>query len=76
MTNAQALKLLSDATQPGNIGRLTRGDFVNIEIALGVFAELVKRAEQAQPDVPPRNGRDLWAERPEDTPAPTRASEP
>jgi hypothetical protein len=50
MTSEQALKLLGDATEPQNIPRLTRSDFVNINAALVVVdAALKELAELKNP---------------------------
>lgn len=41
-TPEQSLALLSEALQPGNITRLNRTDFVNVELALQNVAAALK----------------------------------
>lgn len=51
MNPLQALNLLATATEPQNIGRLTRADFVNVQHALDVLRQVVERPEARS--VPP-----------------------
>lgn len=54
MNPEQAVNILNQATQPANIGRLTRQDFVNIETALQSLAKMVqdKKAEEEKANPP------------------------
>lgn len=42
ITPEQALNILSAATEPNNIGKLTRADFVNVNAALIVLDAALK----------------------------------
>lgn len=41
-----ALQVLDLATQPENIGRLTRADFCNVEAALSILSQTIKHLEE------------------------------
>lgn len=43
MTPEQALQVLDQATQPQQVGRLSRADYVAVDAALRVLADLVNK---------------------------------
>ena len=45
MTPSQALQILSDATEPSNIGKISRQGFIAIQKALEVLAALIPKDE-------------------------------
>lgn len=45
MKAQQALQVLDQATQPQQVGRLSRADYVAIDVALRVLADLVNKPE-------------------------------
>jgi hypothetical protein len=42
MTPEQALQILSDATEPSNIGKISRQGFIAIQTAIEVLAQVIK----------------------------------
>lgn len=46
MTPKQALDVLSQATDPRVVGKMTRGDYCACEQALAVLGAMVKEAEE------------------------------
>jgi len=49
MTPSQALQILSDATEPSNIGKISRQGFIAIQKALETIAALIPKEEEPQP---------------------------
>lgn len=48
MTPSQAIDILSQATDPRTVGKMTRGDYVACDQALAVLAELVKKNAETE----------------------------
>jgi hypothetical protein len=49
LTPQQALQILSDATEPANIGKISRQGFIAIQKALETLAALLPKEEEPQP---------------------------
>jgi hypothetical protein len=45
MTPSQAIQILSDATEPSNIGKISRSGFCSIQQALETIAALIPKEE-------------------------------
>jgi len=45
MTPSQALQILSDATEPANVGKISRQGFIAIQKALEVLAALIPKED-------------------------------
>jgi predicted NAD/FAD-binding protein len=49
MTPAQALQILSDATEPATQGKISRQGYIAIQTALEVIAKLIPQEEAPTP---------------------------
>lgn len=50
MNPLQALDVLNIATQPANLGKLSRGDFYNCEMAIAILSNYIKQHEVKAPE--------------------------
>ena len=56
ITPQQALEVLNIATLPANIGKLSRQDYANIEVALQTLVEFLKANPPKEEDNPKQVG--------------------
>lgn len=57
ITPEQALANLDNATEPQNIGRLTRVDFVNVQASLVTLQAALKRLAELEATARPESGK-------------------